>query len=213
MRNCELSSRKMYDKLVRVFPEFDEWTKREIIEFKKFLKNDFIVLEVGCSWGRILKSLSPHCKKIVGIDNSDVEIKEAKFFLKDIQNSEVFFEDGEKTHFSDSYFDVVILAGNTFGNLDDKKEKVITEVKRILKKNGKILLSVYIDGAKDLRIKAYRDIGLKAELEENGTVIFEGGLLSEEFSKHQLEIIFKKFGLKVQFVDINSIATLCIAGK
>jgi len=90
---------------------------------------------------------------------------------------------------------------------------VIKEITRILKKDGKILLSVYTDGAKDLRIKAYRDIGLKADLKEDGTVIFEGGLLSEEFSKQQLEIIFKKFGLKVQFVDINSIAMLCIAGR
>ena len=212
MKNCELSSRQMYDKLVRVFPKFDEWTKKEIIEFKKFLKNDFTVLEVGCSWGRILKSLAPHCKKIIGIDNSEVETEEAKFFLKDTPNSEVFFEDGEKTHFSDNYFDVIILAGNTFGNLDDKKEKVITEVKRVLKKDGKILLSVYIDGAKDLRIKAYRDIGLKTDLKENGAVVLDGGLLSEEFSRQQLEIIFKKFGLKVQFVDINSIAMLCVIG-
>jgi len=213
MENCELSSREMYDKLVLVFPELDEWTKKDIIEFKKFLKNDSVVLEVGCSWGRILKSLAPHCKKIIGIDNSDVEIKEAKFFLEDIPNSEVFYEDGEKTHFPDSFFDVIILAGNTFGNLSDKKENVIKEITRILKKDGKILLSVYADGAKDLRIKAYRDIGLKADLKEDGTVIFEEGLLSEEFSKQQLEIIFKKFGLKVQFVDINSIAMLCIASR
>lgn len=213
MRNCELSSREMYDKLVRVFSEFDEWTKKEIIEFTKFLKNDSVVLEVGCGWGRILKSLAPHCKKIIGIDNSDVEIKEAKFFLADVSNSEMFYEDGEKTHFPDDYFDVIILAGNTFGNLGDKKEKVINEITRILKESGKILLSVYANGAKDLRIKAYRDIGLKADLKEDGTVIFEGGLLSEEFSKQQLEIIFKKFGLKVQFVDINSIAMLCIVGR
>lgn len=213
MENCELSSREMYKKLICVFPELEDWTQKDISEIRKFLNKNSVVLEIGCSWGRVIKALAPYCKKFIGIDNSPIEIKEAKSFLKNIKNVEVFLEDGKETHFPDDYFDVIVIGGNTFGNLGKNKENVLQEMKRLLKDEGKILLSVYSEGAKAKRLKAYQDIGMKIKTTENKKIVFEAGLVSEEFSKKDIESLFEKYGLKVQFKDISSIALFCIISK
>jgi 2-polyprenyl-6-hydroxyphenyl methylase/3-demethylubiquinone-9 3-methyltransferase len=213
MKQCELSTIEFYNKLIEVFPEFKEWTKQEIIEIKKFLKNDSIVLDVGCGWGREIKELAPFCKKIIGIDNDAKEIKIAKSYLKDIPNLELHTQDAKNTSFPDKSFDIIICVGNTFGNLGDDKEAVLREIKRLIKKNGKILISVYSEGAKSKRIKAYESIGLKIKTIKNGKIIFEDGLISEEFSKDELKKIFEKFQLKVRFIDIGKIAVLCVVSK
>ena len=213
MENCELSSREMYNKLISVFPELEEWTQKDISEIRKFLNKNSVVLEIGCSWGRVIKALAPHCKKFIGIDNSPIEIKEAKSFLKNIKNVEVFLEDGKKTHFPNDYFDVIVIGGNTFGNLGKNKENVLQEMKRLLKDDGKILLSVYSEGAKAKRLKAYRDIEMGIKTTENKKIVFDAGLISEEFSKEDIKSLFEKHGLKVQFKDISSIALFCIISK
>lgn len=213
MENCELSTIDMFNKLVDVFPEFAEWTKQDIVEIKKFLKKDSIVLDVGCGWGREIKELAPFCEKIVALDNDSREIETAKSYLKNIQNVEFEIQDAKKTSFPDEAFDIIISVGNTFGNLAEDKEKVLQEMKRLIKKDGKILLSVYSKGVNSKRATAYKSIGLKIKTIENGKIHFEDGLISEEFSKDELKEIFEKFQLKVRFIDIADIAVLCVVSK
>jgi len=213
MENCELSTIDMFNKLANIFPEFKEWTTQDVFEIKKLLKNDSIVLDVGCGWGREIKELAPFCKKIIGIDNDPNEIETAKSYLKDIPNVELFVQDAKKTSFPDESFDIIISIGNTFGNLGNDKKAVLQEMKRLIKKDGKILISVYSKDANSKRLKAYESIGLKIKTIENGKIVFEDGLISEEFSKNELEKIFEKFQLKVRFIDIGEIAVLCIVSK
>jgi 2-polyprenyl-6-hydroxyphenyl methylase/3-demethylubiquinone-9 3-methyltransferase len=213
MENCELPTIDMFNKLVDVFPEFVEWTKQDVVEIKKFFKKDSIVLDVGCGWGREIKELARFCKKIIALDNDAREIETAKSYLKNIHNVEFSIQDAKKTSFPDESFDVIISVGNTFGNLGDDKEKVLQEMKRLVKNDGKILLSVYSNGANSKRTTAYKSIGLKIKTIENGKILFEDGLISEEFSKEELKNIFEKFQLKVRFINIERIAVLCIVSK
>ena len=86
-------------------------------------------------------------------------------------------------------------------------------MKRLIKENGRILLSVYSKDANSKRATAYESTGLKIKTIENGKFIFEDGLSSEEFSKDELKDIFGKFQLKVRFIDIGKIAVLCVVSK
>ena len=86
-------------------------------------------------------------------------------------------------------------------------------MKRLIKKDGNILLSVYSKDANSKRATAYESIGLKIKTIENEKIHFEDGLISEEFSKDELKEIFEKLQLKVRFIDIADIAVLCVVSK
>lgn len=203
----------LYGRLAKVFPEFEEWMRREILEVKKFLKKNSLVLDMGCGWGREMKELAPFCRKIAGIDNSPREIEDAKSYLKGIRNMELFVEDARKTHFPNESFDFIIALGNTFGNLGREKDSILSEMKRLVKKGGKILISVYSKGSSYRRAENYRRAGMNVKRVGKGKIIFGGGLVSEEFSKEELKSIFEKFGLETRFIDIGSIGILCVISK
>ena len=87
------------------------------------------------------------------------------------------------------------------------KEVSFEEMKRVLKKSGKIIISVFSEDAFEERVKVYKASGAKIKEIKDGTVIFDESLddnISEQFTKKQLEDIFSKANLHIE--DINTIA-------
>ncbi len=100
----------------------------------------------------------------------------------------------------------------TFANLADKKVAVLEEMKRVLKKEGKIVLSVFSENALEERMKVYKALQLKIRKIEGGTVYFDldnEDCVSEQFSKSQLTTIFSSTGLKIEDIKELEIAYLC----
>ena len=66
-------------------------------------------------------------------------------------------------------------------------------MKRVLKKEGRIIISVYSDKALDERLNLYRKLKFKIkEVRKNGAVIFDDPLsegISEQFSRNQIKEI------------------------
>ena len=110
----------------------------EIYHSIKFLGNEKI-LDIGCGFGDLLKFFrnSGHNSELVGIDISDGMIEEAR-----LDNSNIKFSvaDAENMDFNDNSFDIVICkhALYHFNDID----KVINEVFRILKDNGKFIITI-----------------------------------------------------------------------
>jgi len=100
------------------------------------LKRSDNVIEIGCGVGYQIPEIANRCKSYVGIDFS----KEAIKFCKKIKNVKLKIADAYKIPFKNNSFDVVIMI-DVFHNLKNSK-KVLNEAKRVLKKNGKIVISV-----------------------------------------------------------------------
>lgn len=116
----------------------------------------------------------------------------------------------KKLHFRDNNFDYTICMSNTFGNLGDDKIEVLKEMKRVTKKNGKIIINVYSEKALPTRIENYTVAGLKIKkISKDGTVLMENKVISEQFSKKKLKDIFKKTGLRSTIIELNSISYVC----
>ena len=103
--------------------------------------NNKEVLEYGCGmpYDFFIKEL--HYKKYVGIDISDVAIEKATNKAKElgINNFEFIAMDAERMEFSDENFDLVYGKGILHHlNL----EKAISEIARVLKKNG---IAIFIE--------------------------------------------------------------------
>mgnify|MGYP001570228853 FL=1 len=168
---------------------------------KEFLKNkilkDSVVLDIGCGTGELIKILSLLVKKIIGIDNDEEAIKRCNKNLKDINNAEIFLEDGEKMHFKDNTFDFVICMGTTFGNFSETKFIVLKEIKRVLNKNGSFIFSIYNELALNERLTIYKNYWKGFFEKDNGVVIYKN-VISEQFSEEDIKKILGKANFEIE---------------
>ena len=101
-----------------------------------YVKNSGVVLDVGCSMGGFIESMNnDHSIDFYGIDIDKSAIDSAKS-----QNTRknVFFENVNLTQFNRPV-DTVVFRG-TFQYLDVELHNSINHIKKILKKDGKIIL-------------------------------------------------------------------------
>ena len=97
-----------------------------------------------------------------------------------------------------------------------KKEKALNEMKRVVKKSGGIIISVFSEDALPERLKLYKKLKTPIkEIKKDGTVIFGfgGDNISEQFSKKQLKEMFRKAGLKLEEIKKVGIGYLCKLSK
>jgi len=99
---------------------------------------DKTVLDIACGIGYGTYYLSPYCKNITGVDNSDEAIKIAK---KRYKRSNLFFlkADATSTTLESSSFDVIV-SYETIEHINDQKA-FLSEIMRLLKPDGLLLLS------------------------------------------------------------------------
>jgi len=90
-------------------------------------------LDIGCSSGVVTYELSKVFGRVVGIDVDKNALIYAKKKYKN-SNLDFYMENGEKTHFENSDFDLVIL--NQVYEFVENPEKLLKEVYRILKNDG-----------------------------------------------------------------------------
>ncbi len=193
--------------------------KEYFVDEKEFLKQNIskedVVLDLGCGTGRSMKELAHLVKKFIGIDNDSTAIESAKKNLKDIENIEIFLEDGEKIHFKNKSIDVVFI-GLTFCNFIESKMVVLLEIKRILKDNGLFIFSVFNEDSLKIRLKHYTEQydGHTILDERKGLVRFDkDGGLSEHFSKQKITQILNKAGFSILNITKDKLAYLIKAKK
>lgn len=103
-----------------------------------------VILELGCGGGLdtmlVAKKLMPSAK-VVGLDLSFAMLKRASQFLSTGENSHVSFNQGlaEEIPLRDHSVDWVI--SNGIFNLSPEKERILTEIHRVLKPKGHVLCS------------------------------------------------------------------------
>lgn len=132
-----------YEKLYGDQSEFE----KEIVEKRKNLilnsKKAETVLDLGCGTGTFLRFISKKAKKVFAVDASEKMIQKAKKRVdaEKLSNVQIQFADALKLPFEKDFFDTVYCI-NTFYHIKDK-EKVISEISRVLKKNGTAYIEFY----------------------------------------------------------------------
>ena len=203
------------ESLANMPQSFKDWFKEEKKYLQKIITPDAKVLDVGCGDGRSIFDIISITKNAVGIDHDEKAISSAKNNFSRYPAVKFLKMDATNLSFDDGTFDFIICMG-TFANFAEDKFEVLKEMKRVLKKSGKIIISVYSEDAFDERIKVYKASGVKINEIKNGTVIFEetlGDNISEQFTKKQLEDIFSQANLQIEDLTKVNIAYLCTLTK
>jgi len=195
--------------LKQAHPKIKDWFQKEIAYLKKNIKPNSKILDIGCGFGRHIEIIADFSKEVVGIDENKDMIKKAKQKLSNFKNVKLFVMNAKKLDFKDDYFDYVICMTNTFGDFPDIKLDVLKEMKRVCKKDGKIIISVYNDKSLEIRKEDYEKVGLHITKIKNGVIYTKEGLISEQFSKPQLKELFDKLKLKSKILELNPISFLC----
>lgn len=148
---------------------------------KMFVENiDFkgTTLDLGCGFGIESMLLSPHCKRVFGVDIDNKKIAVFKKILKQVEiaNVQPMVANAECLPFEKESFDTV-FCNESLSHVDNIGE-VLVEVRRVLRKGGKIIVSetkrwspyglwmIYV--RRDFEEKYFNTWAMKRLLEESG---------------------------------------------
>lgn len=109
---------------------------------------DSIILEVACGTGLVSLKAAEKAKQVYGIDIASSMIEEAKKKAKKmkIDNVEFSVEDAYSLPFDDNMFDIVIW-NNALHNMKEPY-KALSEIRRVLKPKGKLIITIVGIGEK-----------------------------------------------------------------
>jgi ubiquinone/menaquinone biosynthesis C-methylase UbiE len=136
--------------------------RRKIEEIIKhaIYQRPFLVVDVGCGQGRLL-DLAPQTTEMILVDISEKMIQEAKRRAEslDVDNASFIVTDVEHIPLRDSLADVTICL-QTLIHVPNR-EKAISEIKRITKQNGIIILDIPLHGLREFFYWSIRHGGIK----------------------------------------------------
>ena len=115
-------------------------------KIKDYVTEDDIVLECACGTGLLTLPMAQKCKKLMATDYSVGMLRQTKKKVAKYSNTKVRKVSILELPFQDDRFDVVVAANVI--HLLDKPEKAISELKRVCKPGGKIILPTYINNEK-----------------------------------------------------------------
>lgn len=115
--------------------DYPKYIENELIN----ITTDKIVLDAGCGSGKYLSKIESVANILYGVDAATEQINIAKTKVKNKEN--IICADLVKLPFEDNKFDI-IYSSWVLGTIIDeiKREKVLIELRRVLKPNGKIIL-------------------------------------------------------------------------
>ena len=204
-------------------PHLKRWIQDQEEEYLKGIVGEQPIdraLDIGCGWGRHMDILLQRGTRFcAGIDVSPPMIRKANHLYDEYGNDRVHIklEDAGKLSFENESFDLVICMTNTFGNMRPKaREAAISEIYRVLRKEGLLVLSVYKDSAiaKEVREKSYIEVNLRPYPIENepSVVLTQEGLYSKQFTFREISDYLKHFK-DVEKEDVNELAFITRARK
>jgi len=138
----------MYLKTDADVVEDEQITSREVDLFTEFLGLDrnMVILDLACGQGRHTLELARRgFKNVNGLDRSHYLIRKAKNICATEGLTAIFKEgDARKLPYPTDTFDLVMILGNSFGYFESTEDdmKILKEVFRILKPNGRFLIDV-----------------------------------------------------------------------
>lgn len=206
-----------WSEILKDLPQsYRKWFEEERKYLQNRINSGSRVLEVGCGDGRSIFDILPKTKNIVGIDHDVKAVNSAKNNFSNIHSIKIMKAAAEDLPFESEEFDYVVCM-TTFANFADKKFLILEEIKRVLKKDGKFIMSVFSEDAFDERIKLYKKLGIIKEIRGTTVVLnFDNDFsdnISEQFTEKELRNIFKRAKLKVVDITRINIAYLCTLSK
>jgi len=139
-------SQETWDAIAESFDKTRRRTWPQCIDFIDSLPKNNVVADIGCGNGRHLIPCARHCKKVIGLDVSKklLDIVKNKSEQEKLNNILLLQCDAVKMPLKDNIIDAALFIASLHNIRDrDNRIKALKELKRILKKDGRALISVW----------------------------------------------------------------------
>ena len=114
--------------------EDDMW----IDEYKDYLSNNGLCLDLGCGIGQYTKKMTEYGYNVISSDISEIALNKVKEFNKNVLKLDM----RNPLPFEDNKFDLVFANLSIHYFSDEETKKLMSEIKRILKNGGLFIGSV-----------------------------------------------------------------------
>ncbi|MFH0987716.1 MAG: class I SAM-dependent methyltransferase [Patescibacteria group bacterium] len=174
----------------------------------KLFKKDKVkkVLDLGCGSGRHVIYLTKKGFDVYGMDNSECGIRIARNWLRE-EGIKADLKIGCFCHrlpYKSSSFDAIVSVQTMMHAFHEDIKKAIREIKRVLKPNGFIFVTV----VKDRHFKKYKIIDSRTRIPLGGA---EKGLVHYFYNKRLLKKDFRDFKIFKTWNDSGNY--YCLFGK
>ncbi len=194
-------------------PAYQELFDAEKQYIKQNIPLDATVLDIGCGEGRNMQSILENTPNVYGIDMDPKAVEDARKRFEGTDTVQVVCASATELPFKDETFDTVTFL-MILPNLEENKLSAIKESARVLKKDGKLILSTFAETAFDERMKVYKQVGVPIERIEGTTFYFEGNITSEQSSLEELIHLGIQAGLELSdHIKVGKIAYICTFKK
>ena len=128
------------------------WPMRSTLQVLLNIRKTDTVLEIGPGWGAIALFTAPNCRKYVVMDQIHSFLKWVRALATANERHNLDYicsGDTERLPFGTGYFDKVIMNGvfewvasNTSGKVGDIQQRLLHEIKRVLKPDGQLYIGI-----------------------------------------------------------------------
>jgi len=187
-------------------PAMADYFNKENDYFKKLVRSDSAVLDVGCGNGRSMKFLAPLVNKIVGIDCDEEMLGAAKKLLFGVPNTQLIIGDFMEMDF-EKEFDLTFASYNLLGSCEippNHRKPMIEKMVRVTKPGGHVVASVWSDLGIEFARHYYPSIGIQVFDIQNNTVMTDHGFF-KRFTKEELIDLVKDTGYPFNVIELTPI--------
>ena len=120
---------------------FYEFRIAKVLEIYSPTKEEYVV-DLGCALGTFCFVLAPLCKQVIGIDYSSRAIQICNQLLQKTQHNNIKFvcSGAHATGLESESVDIVVCADLVEHLYPEVFEKTLDEIRRLLRKNGKVII-------------------------------------------------------------------------
>lgn len=216
----KLSSKRLQKCYEIASPRIRQYLDAEIAFVCNKINPGDRVLELGCGYGRAMKYFLGKTNHVVGIDNSEENIRYAHEYLKDLPGWQVYLMNAIDLSFDNDSFDAVVCIQNGLSAFHEDPILIMKEALRVTKQGGVILFSSYSEKFWDERLCWFRDqaaYGLVGEIDEEktgkGVIVCKDGFTARTFSRDDFFHLAERVEVDINLTEIDKSTLFCEVHK
>jgi 2-polyprenyl-6-hydroxyphenyl methylase/3-demethylubiquinone-9 3-methyltransferase len=181
------------------------------------IKNNDIVLELGCGYGRIFPQIIKKAKIVFGIDNSFSSLIYTKKYLPSLNSIHLSKMNAVELGFKNQQFDAAICIQNGLSAFKVNQRELVGEAIRVTRKGGLVLFSSYSEEFWDHRLEWFRiqsENSLIGEIDYdktgNGVIVCKDGFRAVTITRDDFISLTANSGSTPGIIEIDNSSIFCV---